>query len=450
MHELGDTIVARATPPGRGAVGCIRLSGPEAHAIGRRLFAPAGREPEPDGALRFGTFLGRGGSPVDHGYLVLFPEARSSTGEPVAELWAHGSPAVLAELVEVAVQLGARPAGPGEFTYRALRHGKLDLARAEAIRDLVEARTRYQARLAFAQLQGELSRRLAPMREALAEWIARGEAAVEFVDEAETHAAAAALDRALAELTESATRLLAGFQRGRIVREGAIVAITGRPNVGKSSLFNRLLERERAIVTETPGTTRDLLEESLDLEGVAVRLVDTAGLRATSDPAEQEGVRRAERAAAEADLVLVVLDGSRAPLDTDEREPLEGPRAGRRLVVINKCDLQAHPFYRTAPWLRVSARTGEGLDALRQALLERLLGEGPVEDPIVTDARHAAALEAARAALLQGRQALAEGFTEEVVLEHLREAMAQLGTITGEFTTEDLYDRIFSTFCIGK
>ena len=450
MHDLDVTLVAVASPPGRGGVGCVRISGPDAGTIAARLFRPA--KGPAAGRPVFGRFLDRDGRAIDHGYLVEFPAEASFTGESTSELWPHGSPAVLAALVEAAIADGAVPAGPGEFTYRALRNGRLDLARAEAVRDLVAARTLYQARVAFAQAEGALSRRLAPLRDGLADLIARAEAAVEFVDESGTHLPSRELRRGVEEAAAACDDLLGGFRHGRVVREGASLVITGLPNVGKSSLFNALLSRERAIVTETPGTTRDTLEEHLDLGGVLVRLVDTAGLREVGDLVESEGVRRARAARQEADLVLLVLDGSR-PVEPAEREALEcaGADAGTpTILVVNKIDLPAATPPPDAAALRVSARTGRGLDTLRTEIRARVAGTGPVEDPILTDARHAHAIELAREALERASKAAVEGLSEELVLEDLREAMHNLGSITGEFTTEDLYDRIFATFCIGK
>jgi tRNA modification GTPase len=468
VHDPGETLVAVGTPPGRGGIGCVRLSGPEAERIARRLFIPTtgadrtkrGHSSFPGGQetmnvpISFGRFVDRQGRPVDHGFLVLFEPRRSYTGEDGAELWTHGSPAVLAELVEAAIAAGAALAGPGEFTYRALRNGRIDLCRAEAVRDLVEARTLYQARLAFSQVEGALARRIAPLVEALEEWMARTEAAVEFVDEAETQLARAELGRAIEGALEQCRALVAGFRHGRVVRQGAVAAIVGRPNVGKSSLFNRLLERDRAIVTEIAGTTRDTLEEDLDVAGIPVRLVDTAGLRAVDDPVEGEGVRRARAAGAEADLVLLVLDGSRA-LELDEREMLErcccaaGGERERTIVVRNKSDLPAR-VEDVPESVAVSARTGAGLDALRGLLRERLVGRGPLEDPIVTDARHAGCLDGAASALARARESARAGLSEELVLVDLAEARRALGEIKGELTTDELYDRIFSSFCIGK
>jgi len=453
MHDLSTTIVAVATPPGRGGVGCVRISGAAALDICPRLFESAVEKlspPKPGAPARFGRFLTREGRPLDHGYVVVFPRGASFTGELTVELWTHGSPAVLAELIAGSVAAGALPAGPGEFTYRAVCNGRLDLTRAEAVRDLVEARTLYQARVAYAQADGALCRRLQPLSEQLEEWIARGEAAVEFVDESETHLPPGQLRHAIESARVCCGELLDGFRTGRVVRDGATLAMIGLPNVGKSSLFNRLLARDRAIVTDRAGTTRDTLEEDLSLGGIPVRLIDTAGLREVTGDVESEGVRRAERAREEADLVLLVLDGSRQ-LEPLELEALErsAAAAARTLVAVNKCDLPAagEPVPHA---LRVSALTGDGVGGLREELRRKLVGTGPVEDPIITSTRHASALDETVAALERAAKAAEEGLSEELLLEDLREAMRHLGTITGEFTDEALYDRIFSTFCIGK
>lgn len=457
MYDLGVTIVAVATPPGRGGIGCIRLSGPDARSIAVGMFEPASASP-PQHVMkaRFGRFLDRNGIPVDHGYMVSFSRGGSFTGEQSVELWTHGSPAILSELVETAVSMGAAPAGPGEFTYRALRNGRLDLSRSEAVRDLIAARTLYQARVAFSQAEGALARRLAPLRESLEDLIVRSEAALEFVEESETQLPSGELQRGIEHVAAECRKMLDGFAAGRVVREGATLTITGRPNVGKSSLFNALLARERAIVTEIPGTTRDTLEEGLDLDGIPVRLIDTAGLREVLDPVEREGVLRARRAWEEADLVLMVLDGSREQ-DAVEVEKLAGigveEELGKVMVVVNKCDLDGvreRPLPRPEA-LRVSAITGEGIGRLRETMRERLVGPASsFEDPILTDARHSEALRRADQALEKGAAAAAAGLSEDLIVEDLREAMKALGMITGEFTTEDLYDRIFSTFCIGK
>jgi tRNA modification GTPase len=448
VHDLSTTLAAIATAPGRGGVGCVRISGPDAYAIAQTLFSPRGVFELPgDGRPRFGSFLDDEGRPIDHGYLVAFPADRAYTGEPTVELWPHGSPPVLEALTRAAVARGAVLAGPGEFSYRALRRGRLDLARAEAVRDLVSARTAYQARVAFAQLEGALARRLAPLKESLVDLMAKGEASIEFADEAETHLPAGGLGSGLTAALAAAEALLEEARRGCVVREGARVALSGATSVGKSTLFNRLLGRDRAIVSPVPGTTRDTLEETIEVGGIPVTLIDTAGVRAAGDAVEAEGVRRARAAAFEADVVLLVLDAGR-PLQPEEEAALARD-GGKSIVVANKVDLVSSGAA-ALPWpsaLPISARTGEGLDALTDALRSAIRGPG-LEDPVLTNARHAAALEAAVAALGRARDVLPLG--EEIVLEELRAAAAALGEITGEVGNEDLYDRIFTTFCIGK
>jgi tRNA modification GTPase len=453
VHDLSTTLAAIATAPGRGGIACLRISGPEAYAIAKGLFRTRkGFDLPGDGRPRFGSFLDGEGEALDHGYLVAFGPEQAYTGEPTVELWTHGSPPVLDALTRAAVARGAVRAGPGEFTYRALRRGRLDLARAEAVRDLIAARTVYQARVAFAQVGGALARRLAPLREALVDLVARGEAAIEFADEAETHLAAGGLSHGVADALAAARLLVMEARRGRVVREGARVTLSGVTSVGKSSVFNRLLGSDRAIVSPIPGTTRDTLEETIDLAGIPVTVIDTAGVRPAQDAIEEEGVRRARTAVGEADLVILVLDASRGLRD-DEREALTERFSGGgtgTIVVANKIDL-APCGARGLPWpgaIPVSALTGEGLDALRSAISEALCGVGPRENPVLTDVRQAAAVEEAVGALERAREALPLG--EEIVLEDLRAALSALGEITGEVANDDLYDRIFSTFCIGK
>ena len=453
MHDLSTTIVAVATPAGRGGIGCVRISGSEAVAIASAVFRPRGLAASlRDGRPCFGTFLDRDGREVDHGYLVTFSSGRAYTGETTTELWCHGSPPVLEALTRAAVALGAVFAGPGEFTYRALRHGRLDLTRAEAIRDLISARTIYQARVAFRQVEGALARRLAPVRESLVELLAAGEAAIEFADEAETHLERSALAGGIQAALRQAQALLAESRRGRIVREGARVALSGLTSVGKSSLFNRLLGKNRAIVSAVAGTTRDTLEETFDLDGIPVTVIDTAGVRLPSDDVEAEGVRRAREAAGEADLVLLVLDAGR-PLRAEEEAALAERAAGAAvpsIIVANKIDLAATNTTE-AIWpeaIPVSALTGDGLPALRGAMHAALCGPGPFEDPVLTNGRHVAALEATVDAL--GRAAEAMPMGDEIVLEDVRAALGALGELTGELANDDLYDRIFSTYCIGK
>jgi len=455
-----DTIAAISTPPGRSGIGIVRLSGPAAREIARRIFHPKteGADLSPRRAT-FGEIRDPDtGDLVDEAVVTFFPGPHSYTGEDVVELSCHGSPVVLRRVLDLALEHGARAAGPGEFTLRAFLNGRIDLVQAEAIRDLIEAQTVTQARVALRQMQGSLSRRLHPIRQSLVDAIVQMETAVEFVEDdvlTESRSSLMArLDGAIAELEAIAAQ----YRTGRIVREGIHIAIVGKPNVGKSSLFNRLLSRERAIVTEIPGTTRDMLIETASIEGVPVHLVDTAGLREASDRVERLGIERSREAIADADLVLVVLDGSQ-PLDEDDRMVLEATRSVPRLLAINKHDLPERldpeairALQETAPLCRVSALTGQGLDELRRRILE-LVTSGSAfqpEDVILTNARHHRLILAARDAIVQARRALDEGYSEEVALVGLHDALRCLGEITGEVTIEDILNQIFSTFCIGK
>jgi len=459
-----DTIVAIATPPGRGGVGAVRLSGEGAASIARRLFRPSGAPPGPDrfepGRALPGTFVLADGAPIDRGYLVLFAAPRSFTGEEVAELWTHGSPPVLRALVDAAVSCGARPATPGEFSYRALLNRRIDATQAEAIRDLVEARTLHQARVAHAQEAGALSRALRPLSARLADVAARVEAAIEFSEEPEVEradaegGAAEILRSTLASLQD----LLVGFDRGRRLREGASVVLAGLPNAGKSSLFNRLVGSARAIVTPVAGTTRDVVEETIEIGGVPVTLADTAGLHDAANEADREAVQRARAAAAGADIVLVVLDWSRPWRDAD-RETIEAAGADRALVVLNKVDLPCRvgldrilSLRKRNAALEVSAGTGEGVEDLRRLLLERIapLGARQPDEIFLTSVRQKDLVARAAAAIERALQAGRERRGLECVAVDLRDALDRLGELSGEIHLDDLYDRLFSTFCIGK
>jgi tRNA modification GTPase len=449
MHDLSTTLVAVATAPGRGGIGCVRLSGSQSLGIARRLVRRgASRRLAHDGRVHFVTFLDSAGERLDHGFIVAFGAGFSYTGELAVELWAHGSPPVLEELVAGAVLAGATRAGPGEFTYRALRHGRLDLAKAEAVRDLIAARTLVQARAAFSQVEGALSRRVQTLRERLIDLLAHGEAAVEFVDESETELETIRFVDELDQARNEIAAFVAASARGRLARDGARVILAGRTSVGKSSIFNSLLGIDRAIVSSAPGTTRDTLDESLDLGGIPVVLVDTAGLRPVADQIEAEGVRRARQAAGEGDLVLLVLDASRSLLP-DEIDALN-ETSRPTIVVANKADVVG-PDAAAGIWpgaLAVSASTGFGMDVLREAIRRRLTEAAESERPVVTHGRHHAALEACAAALDRARRAANDGV--EFALEEIRDALRALGEIIGEVPTDDLYDRIFTTFCIGK
>lgn len=445
MFSTTDTIVAIATPPGRGGIGVVRVSGPDAQAIARCLITrDEALEPRRATLTRVrlksdSTSLAAvaAADAIDRVVVTSFHAPASYTGEDVVEISAHGSPVVLRAIVESAIACGARLAEPGEFTLRAFLNGRLDLMQAEAVADLVDAVTPLQARAAFDQLEGTLTRAIAEIDAALFDLIARLEASVDFPDEGYHFVEPGRVASAIDELLARSSTLLADARRGRLVREGLSIAIVGRPNVGKSSLFNALAGASRAIVTEVPGTTRDLVTEVVDLDGLRATLVDTAGLRDTTDPVEAEGVRRAQQAIAVADLTLVVVD-------TDEPEAVDN----KHLIVQNKSDLG-----RQARGIQISATTGFGLDELRKAIVAALDFDPLRDRPEITNARHIALVDRAHRALTRARdaaQADAGSLSEEFVLADLQDARAAFEEISGRRAPEDLLAHIFTRFCIGK
>jgi tRNA modification GTPase len=456
--EDQDTIVAISTPRGRGGIGVVRLSGPRAGEIAADLFRPAGAGGR--GGPDFGCFVEPDGAPIDHGYRVLFGPPRSFTGEETAELWAHGSPAVLRRLVERAVERGARPATPGEFTLRAFLSGRIDAPQAEAIRDLIEARTVYQAKVAHQQATGRISARVNLLKDRLADALARLEASIEFSEEgdAERFLPGGGVLPEVEALRRDIARLAGSYERGRVVREGVTVALVGAVNVGKSSLFNRLLEEERAIVTPIAGTTRDRIEETMEMNGIPVALIDTAGLHAPRDEADAEAMRRSRAAIEGADLRLLVLDRSR-PLLAEEETLLGDGRDRPMLMVLNKADLPRRIDPRRieahrpdGAYVEVSALSGEGIDRLRLGIAAAVAG-GPAaagEEAFLTNVRHRDLLDRAGEALARCAAAARDGLGEECLVIDLREALDRLGEISGEVGIEGIYDRLFSRFCIGK
>ena len=449
MFSTTDTIVAIATPAGRGGIGVVRISGPSAAKVANTLL-------QLDTPLRprYATFARTEGDQV---VATSFPAPHSYTGEDVVEISAHGSPVVLRQIVEQAMALGARLAEPGEFTLRAFLNGRIDLVQAEAVADLIDAVTPLQARAAFDQLEGTLTERIASIDSTLFDLIAKLEASLDFPDEGYHFLEAGETGTTLRALEHTIDALLCDVKRGRLIREGARVAITGRPNVGKSSLFNALLGSGRAIVTATPGTTRDLVTETVDINGLRLDLVDSAGVRATSDEVEMEGVSRARQAWATADLVLVVTDRS-VSIEPADRELLRETASAPRLIVAAKSDLPAawESTDIDSPVISVSSRTGVGLDGLRTAIRTTLDGSEPAvarDTAAVTNVRHAALLDRARAALRRAVDAVeAPGgpVAEEFVLTDLEDARAALEEVTGKRASEDLLHHIFSRFCIGK
>ena len=439
-----DTIAAIATAPGRGGIGIVRISGPAAHGIALALTGR--RTPLVPRRATFLKLANADASIVDQVVVTAFPAPHSYTGDDVVEVSGHGSTWILETIVERACQLGARLAQPGEFTLRAYLNGRMDLVQAEAVADLVNAVTPLQARVAAEQLEGGLSRRLREIDAAQFDLIAKLEASLDFPDEGFHFITR---DEALAGVEAVATaleRLLVDGRRGQVVREGRLVVIAGRPNVGKSSLFNALVGSARAIVTAQPGTTRDVLTEVVDLDGVPVTLVDTAGIRDTEDVIEAEGVRRASDAVRAAALTIVVIDAVDGVGQADQ-EILDSV-GEPRLVVANKIDVagQRHKI-----GLPVSARTGEGLDALRSHIVRALMNdEGLVDTPAVSNQRHLQHIQAARECVVRAAEALRAGTSEEVVLAELQDSRAVFELLTGTRAPDDLLAHIFGRFCIGK
>jgi tRNA modification GTPase len=444
MREASETIVAIATPNGRGGIGVVRVSGAATRRIARAL---CNLEPVPRRAL-YVAFADAAGAVLDRGLALFFPAPHSFTGEDVLELHAHGSPVVLDALVQRACELGARPARAGEFSERAFLNGKLDLAQAEAVADLIAAGSAAQARAAMRSLDGEFSRRVATLVRTLVQLRVEIEAAIDFAEDASESASLPKLAQLFAAADEQFNALLAAAQRGARLTRGLHAVIVGAPNVGKSSLLNALAGQERAIVTDIPGTTRDVLRESLVLDGVDLTLADTAGLRESTDVVESEGIRRARAEMAHADLALIVVDAAKVAA----AQLPEVPPDTARIVVVNKIDLHAgHPRRAEVGGvirIALSARTGAGLDLLRTELQRAATGDG-VDAAFSARSRHVDALQRAGAHLTRARAALASA-TPELVAEDLRGAQQALGEITGTFSTEDLLGAIFSTFCVGK
>jgi tRNA modification GTPase len=458
VFSTSDTIVAIATPPGRGGLGIVRLSGYRAHAIASRLIARERPLTPRHATLALVKADAAGADAVqdrpraiDQVVVTYFPAPASYTGDDVVELSAHGSPIVLRHIVAAAVGAGARVAEPGEFTLRAYLNGRIDLPQAEAVADLIDAVTPLQARAAFDQLQGTLTQAIGDIDRQLLDLIARLEASIDFPDEGYHFIEPGELASSIDRVAGCMATLLNDAKRGRLLREGLQVAIVGRPNAGKSSLFNALVGTSRAIVAAAPGTTRDLITETIDLHGLRVTLVDTAGLRESQDPIESEGVARTTRAAAVADLVLVVADRSE-PLgsaDTD-RWSLQDVD-NKCLIVASKGDLE--PAWTRTDCVVVSARTGFGMEELRKRMVDVLDVDPKAERPEVTNVRHVALVERAHAAMCRARAAVdSEGrsLSEEFVLADLQDASAAIEEITGKRTPDDVLAHIFARFCIGK
>jgi tRNA modification GTPase len=490
--NIDDTIVAIATPPGRGGIGIVRLAGSDALTIaspmlrlkhdlepGRAVFGeliePLDNDPA-DADQNKQNQQPRAGAPstpaqagsaphehrIDEVVVTYFAKPHSYTTDDIVEIAAHGSPVVLRRIVEIALARGACLAEPGEFTMRAFLNGRIDLTQAEAVRDLIDAQTIFQAKVAAQQLEGALSKRLKPVKQDLVTLIAQLEAGIDFAEDDISILPDATILEHIDAVNRPLTELAATFAYGKIVHEGLTLAIVGRPNVGKSSLFNRLVERERAIVTATPGTTRDLVSETVAIGGIPVKLVDTAGIRRALDEAESIGIRKSMEALADADLVLVVLDASQ-PVAAEDRQLLEQVGQRPAVLVENKTDIKSSQFpvlgsqsqvAKSPPLARVqtSAVTGEGINALRAEILRHIGGDHglPVETGFLTNARHQQLVRDSLTALAAARSAVANKVPHEMLLLDLYNALHALDEITGATTTDDILNLIFSTFCIGK
>ncbi len=451
-----DTIVALATPFGRSGIGVIRLSGELSVPIAQKLSSERNLNPVPREATLIQIRDPETGDIIDEALITYFRSPHSFTGEDVIEISCHGSPVVLRRVLDICLSFDARLADPGEFTLRALANGRIDLAQAEAIRDLIDANSIAMTRQAIRQLRGEFSHQLQPLKDDLLSVIVVLESALEFVEDDLPDVQIEGIRESLSEIAVELGKLTATFRAGKLLREGLKVALVGRPNVGKSSLFNALLGQDHAIVTEIPGTTRDQIRESFTIGDIPVSLMDTAGLRETIDTVESIGVERARRAMADADLVVVVLDNSEE-LKGEDREILEESKDLRRVIAVNKIDLDSPngvaPEIRDAgvDIVNISAKTGQGLDKLEEAIIGPFSPED-IESSgfLVSDARHHDLLLRARSDIEGSIAQLDQKLSEEIVLIGLHNAIRYLGAITGETTTEDMLTQIFSTFCIGK
>lgn len=454
IFTLNSTIVALSTPQGRSGIGVVRLSGNGALEITGKLIRDQNFAPEPRRAYLKKIYDHDSTNALDTALVTFFKAPASFTGEDVVEISGHGSPVLLRQVIDTTLKYNARLAQAGEFTLRALSNGQLNLSQAEAVRDLIDAQTIASAHLAQRQLGGELSNQLQPLKDKLLNVIVVLESALEFVEDDLPDIATARIKTTLGEINGELTKLADTFRAGRLLREGLRVALVGRPNVGKSSLFNALLGHERAIVTEIAGTTRDQLHESLNIKGIPVALIDTAGVRETVDTVEKIGVERTRQAIADADLVVVILDASRA-LTVEDREVLTATADAPRVIALNKTDLNANFDFsllqQNAKIVSTSAKTGFGLTELQNQIVAPF---APIEAEsnsfLISDARHHDLLRRAQLEIENSLPLLEARMSEEIILVGLHNALRFLGEVTGETTSEDVLTRIFETFCIGK
>ena len=460
MADLSDTICALSTPTGRSGLAVVRVSGNKSLEIYRKVFKSKNKIKEAKPRLvTMGHIVDPcNGNVIDEANAVCYHAPKSYTGEDMTEYSMHGSPVLIAALLHSICSLGARLAEPGEFTMRAFIHGKMDLTQAEAVKDIIDANTLFQAQVAARQRSGEFSRRIQPLKKTITDIIVQLESALEFVEEDLPLDARATVVKKIESVIKEISYLKQSHRIGRVIRNGFRMAIVGRPNVGKSSLFNALLKQDRSIVMDLPGTTRDLVSEYTSIDGIPVQLLDTAGLHQSMDSVEGLGIEKTYQAIADAEAVLIVVDRSSSRGEEDIKIKTELKNLSC-IVVMNKNDLDSRwtplemeKFAGEWPWLEVSAKYGSGIDCLRSMIMDKIFGSGDVqtEDVLVTNLRHLHYLEALEKEMVQAAGALNEGLSEEFPLMHLHKGLKHIGAITGETSVEDLLTEIFSRFCIGK
>lgn len=459
MYDTADTIAAITTPLGESGIGAIRISGPDAYAVGDKIFKSKSAVPlkeRRDRSIQYGTIVDENGTCIDEVLALIMKGPHSYTAEDVLEIQCHGGREALESILQIILRSGARMANPGEFTERAFVNGRIDLAQAEAVMDVIQAKSRAGLTSAVSQLEGRLSKVINKTRKELTELVTRLEVMIDYPEEDLEDIAVPDVSGALQEMQEKLQHMLEESQNGRMIRDGVMAAIAGTPNAGKSSLLNRLLQEERAIVTDVPGTTRDVLEEWITLRGVPVCLVDTAGIRETDDTVEKIGVSRARRYLDQADIILAVIDGSR-PLTDEDKDILQSAADKNVIIVLNKTDL---PSVMTSqdlstygfPICPISASTGDGLEELKDRLLQEVLKGGFTDGPsaLLTNTRHIELVRQSAEALERARQSLQDGMPLDCAVIDIRQAWDTLGSITGDTVHDDIVEEIFSRFCLGK
>ena len=458
MYDISDTIAAVATPLGESGIGIIRISGPEAYEVGAKVFRPKGKQcikEYKDRTIHFGTIVDEGGEEIDEVLVLIMKEPHSYTAENVLEIQCHGGRQSIASILQLVLRNGARLAEPGEFTQRAFLNGRIDLAQAEAVMDIIQAKSRQGLSAAVSQLEGKLSKLVRKMRTDLTDFITRLEVTVDYPEEDLEDIVVRDMIGALTEMKEKIRIMLAQSVKGRIIRDGVTVAIVGAPNAGKSSLLNYLLSEERAIVTDIPGTTRDILEEWVSIQGIPFQLVDTAGIRETIDVVETIGVTKAREYLERADIVLVVVDRSKA-LTKEDKCLLQSVKGKQVALVLNKIDLadgikheELSEF--SYPLILVSAKNGEGMEELEQFLVDRSLQGGMNGyDVLITNTRHIELVRQSLAALERAEETIKKGMPLDFAIIDIREAWDLLGSITGDTIHDDIVGEIFNRFCLGK